>query len=154
MEVAVMDHPTRPAGAPEVTLVESAASALTDLRDLVTVLPPPGGPPAARAAKIADRLSEELAEISQMITALPRRPVSLAGYDWQLLAALRTSHASGEDVAETIAHGLARLAAELGSSFEVTRNRPGSWEADRVKALLRGTVGDDDQYLSHFGVTS
>ena len=114
------DHPITspgsPEGTPEVTLAESAAATLADLARLITDGLP--GDPAA-SARIADRLSEECAELAQMLRCLPGRPPALAGYDYQLLAALRTSHASGEDVAEAIAHALARLAAELGGSMQV-----------------------------------
>ena len=86
-----------------------------------------------------------------MLRALPGRPAALADYDYQLLAALRTSHASGEDVAEAIAHALARLAVELGGSLQVTANRPGSCGPSDIAELLRGTVGPGDEDLGMFG---
>jgi hypothetical protein len=121
---------------PEIILRESACTAATDLAELSDSLP--GDP--ARSARIADRLSEELAELGQMLRALPGRPCAMSGHDAQLLSALRTAHASGNDVAETIARGLARL----GATWQVLVNRPGSWEASHVAELLQGTVGDDD----------
>ena len=146
------DHPITIPGSPEVTpeitLAESAAATLADLASLVAGGLP--GDPAA-SARIAGKLAEELAELGQMLRALPGRPAALAGDDYQLLAALRTSHASGEDVAEAIAHALARLAAELGGSLQVTASRPGSWEASHVAELLRGTVGPGDEDLPMFG---
>jgi hypothetical protein len=134
---------------PEVTARETAHAVLADLAELDL----PGGSDSQRRgnAHVLDRLAEELAECSAMIRSLPARPTAMSGYDCQLLAALRTSHASGEDIAEAIAHGLARLAAELGSSLAVTANRPGSWEAAHVAGLLAGTVGLDDENLPLFG---
>ena len=145
------DHPITIPGSPEVTpevtLAESAAATLADLASLVT--DGLARRPAA-SARIADKLSEELAELAQMLRCLPGRPLALAGYDFQLLAALRTSHASGEDVSEAIAHALARLAVELGGSLQVLASRPGSWEASHIAELLRGTVGPGDEDLGMF----
>ena len=78
----------------------------------------------------------------------------MSGHDYQILAALRTAHAVGEDVGETIARALARLAAELGGTAAVIRNRPGSWEAVLVADLLCGTVGADDENLDMYGASS
>jgi hypothetical protein len=142
--VAYPDARTLPA---QVTLVASIQSVITDLADLLAVLPGD----VSRNAEITDRLSEEVAEASAMIRALPGRPASMTGHDCQMLAALRTAHASGEDVGETIARALARLAAELGGSFEVLKARPGSWEVALIAELLRGTVGPDDENLPMYG---
>jgi hypothetical protein len=49
-----------------------------------------------------------------------------------------------------LAHVLATAAAELGSSTALTAGRPGSWEADLVQQLVRGTVGSDDDYLADY----
>lgn len=51
------------------------------------------------------------------------------------------------DLPGVIAHILAQVAGNLGSSFAVTASRPGSWEASSIEQLLTGTVGDDDRYL-------
>ncbi len=128
-------------------MAESVRSVLTDLGELDLA---DTGTQRDGTAVILDRLSEELAEAAAMLRALPARPAALAGYDRQLLAALRTSHQSGEDIGKTIARALARLAAELGGSFEVLKNRPDSWEAERVADLLRGTAGPDDEHLALF----
>jgi hypothetical protein len=123
---------------PEVTLTESATATLRDFYDLAQALP--GEDPAA-SAQIADRLAEELSELGLMLRALPGRPAAMSGHDVQLLAALRTAHAAGEDVAETIARACARLAAELGGAEAVLSNREGSWEASHIRDLLDGTIG-------------
>ncbi len=128
-----------------VTLVASIQSLVMDLSDLATQ-PDPGEP----EARVADRLAEEASEVGAMIRNLPGRPASMTGHDCQMLAALRTAHGAGEDVAETVARALARLAAELGGSAEVIRNRPGSWEAAAVAELLRGTVGPDGEGLDMY----
>ncbi len=140
-----------PAVPPEVTAIETARSAAADLADLAAGLPGTAISDTARSARVADRLAEELAELGQMLRALPSRPAQMSGHDYALLMALRTAHAAGEDVAETIARALARLAAQLGGSRQVLVNRPGSWEASAVRELLRGTVGPDDEELPVYG---
>jgi hypothetical protein len=131
---------------PGATLRETVWSVSVDAAELARRLP---GDDAS--ARVLDKLSEELAEAAQAHRALPGRPAAMSGHDYQLLAALRTTHAAGEDVAETIARALARLAAELGGMWQVLANRPGSWEASHVAELLRGTVGPDDENLPVFG---
>jgi hypothetical protein len=51
------------------------------------------------------------------------------------------------DGAEFITHLLATVAANLGSSYALTKSRSGSWEAAGVSELLHSTVGSDDEYL-------
>jgi hypothetical protein len=60
-----------------------------------------------------------------------------------LLCAARTEH----DFAGWLAQVLARVAGQLGSSDAPVEGRPGSWEADLVDRLVKGTVGYDDKYL-------
>ena len=129
--------PPLPPDSPETTVRETASATAIDLAELAAILP---GDPDANA-RVADKLSEELAEVGQMLRSLPSRPVPMPGHDYQLLAALRTAHAAGEDIGETVARALARLAWELGSTASVVPNRPGSWEAAAVMELLGGTVG-------------
>lgn len=95
------------------------------------------------AAEAAGRLSAQLAEAAESLRALPGVLVQDEAYQWQLLAALRTAHAAGTDLAAVLGVALARLAAELGSMAAVTAARPGSWEAALVRQLLEGTAGDD-----------
>jgi hypothetical protein len=149
MQDATSHAATAPPSGPEATLTESARAAAADLTHLAARMP--GGIPGAR---IADRLSEELAEIGQMLRALPHRPAMTSGHDHQLLTALRTAHTAGEDVAETIARALARLAYELGGSPQVIAARPGSWEAAVIEQLLSGTVGPADENLGAYRTTS
>ena len=61
-----------------------------------------------------------------------------------VLDAARSEH----DFGGWLAHVLAAAAAELGSTDAVTAGRPGSWEADLVQRLVKGTVGWDDEYLA------
>ncbi len=148
----MQDHDSPSVHAPdvppaEITVIETARSAATDLADLAgTAIED-----TARSARVADRLSEELAELAAMLRSLPGRPAAWPGHDFQLLAALRTARAADEDIGEFAARALARLAAELGGSFEVIKARPGSWEAALIAELLRGTVGPDDENLPVFG---
>lgn len=66
-------------------------------------------------------------------------------------AAVRHWLASGYDVAEQIAHVLCAVAAtEPDGVASITRNRPGSWEADHLDGLIRGTAGEYGEYLDDF----
>jgi fructose-1-phosphate kinase PfkB-like protein len=61
-----------------------------------------------------------------------------------ILAAARAEH----DFGGWLAVVLASVAADLGSSDALTAGRPGSWEADLVQQLVKGTVGWGDEYLA------
>jgi hypothetical protein len=61
-----------------------------------------------------------------------------------VLEAARSEH----DFGGWLAHVLAAAAAELGSTDALTAGRPGSWEADLVQRLVKGTVGWNDEYLA------
>ena len=61
-----------------------------------------------------------------------------------VLEAARSEH----DFGGWLAHVLAAAAADLGSTDSLTTGRPGSWEADFVQQLVKGTVGWDDEYLT------
>jgi hypothetical protein len=131
---------------PQVTLTESARSAAADLADLAESTALIGRSDASPPALIlyADRLAEEVSEVGLMLRALPGRPAgNLDSHEVQLLAALRTAHGNGEDVAAFVAAGLVRLGAELGSAYAALGNREGSWEATAAAALISGTAGPD-----------
>ena len=53
-----------------------------------------------------------------------------------------------------LAQVLASVAADAGGSSALTASRPGSWEADLVDRLVRGTVGYDDAFLPAPGSVS
>jgi hypothetical protein len=139
----VNNHPPT-ATEPADDLAGSIAETLHDLSELAAVMPGSDEGQRRGNAVIADRLAEECAEAAAMIRSLPGRPAAMSGHDRQMLAALRRAHDEGEDVAETIARALARLAADLGSAAVVVGNRPGSWEAALITRLLAGTVGETD----------
>jgi Sigma-70, region 4 len=61
-------------------------------------------------------------------------------------AVLHAARTEG-DFAGWLAQVLARVAGQLGSSDALTAGRPGSWEADHVNQLVKGTVGYADEYL-------
>ena len=63
-----------------------------------------------------------------------------------IVDAVREEH----DFSGWLAQTLATAAAELGSTAALTAGRPGSWEADLVQQLVRGTVGWDDDYLADY----
>jgi hypothetical protein len=63
-----------------------------------------------------------------------------------ILAAVREQH----DFGGWLAGVLAGAAAELGSSDALIAGQPGSWEADLVRQLVKGTVGWDDDYLADY----
>lgn len=60
-----------------------------------------------------------------------------------VLQAARNEHS----FAEWLAQVLAQVAGQLGSSDALIAGRPGSWEADLVDRLVKGTVGYGDEYL-------
>lgn len=64
-------------------------------------------------------------------------------------AATATLEAAGSehDFGGWLAGILARTAAELGSTEALTAGRPGSWEADLVQRLVKGTAGYHDELL-------
>ena len=64
-----------------------------------------------------------------------------------ILDAVREEH----DFGGWLAQVLATAAAELGSTAALTSGRPGSWEANLVQQLVRGTVEWDDDYLTQYG---
>jgi hypothetical protein len=51
------------------------------------------------------------------------------------------------DFPGVIAHILAQVAGNLGSSYALIESRPGSWEASLIDDLVKGTVGHNDEYL-------
>lgn len=57
------------------------------------------------------------------------------------------AHRAGHDIGEWLAAALAQAAARLGSTEALLANRAGSWEASHVRALLAGTVGENDEHL-------
>ena len=61
-----------------------------------------------------------------------------------MIEAVREEH----DFSGWLAHILATAAAEVGSTVALTAGRPGSWEANLVQQLVRGTVGWDEDYLA------
>ena len=63
-----------------------------------------------------------------------------------IVDAVREEH----DFGGWLAQVLATAAAELGSTAALTSSRPGSWEADLIQQLVRGTVGWDDDYLPDY----
>ena len=60
-----------------------------------------------------------------------------------LSAAVQHEH----DFPGWLAGVLAAVAARHGSSYVLVEGRPGSWEADLVSNLVRGTAGWDDEHL-------
>jgi len=63
-----------------------------------------------------------------------------------ILAAANAEH----DFAGWLTGVLSSVAADLGSSHALTAGRPGSWEAELVQRLVKGTVGWDDDYLADY----
>jgi hypothetical protein len=66
------------------------------------------------------------------------------------IAVIAAAADSERDFGGWLAHVLAAAAAELGSSAALTAGRPGSWEADLVQQLVRGTVGHSDERLADY----
>ena len=63
-----------------------------------------------------------------------------------IVDAIREEH----DFSGWLGQILATAAAELGSSAALTAGRPGSWEANLVQQLVRGTVGWGDDCLADY----
>ena len=123
--------PATPPADPQATLRETVRSVSVDAAELARQLPGD-----AASARVLDKLSEELAEAAQAHRALPGRPTGMSGHDCQMLAALRTAQASGEDVGETIARALARLAAESGGTVaELLRTAQAAGDDENLPAL-------------------
>jgi hypothetical protein len=74
-------------------------------------------------------------------------PAMDESYTDQALKALTEAARTEHDFAGWLAGVLARAAAALGSSGALVAGRPGSWEADLLIRLVRGTAGWDDEYL-------
>lgn len=72
--------------------------------------------------------------------------MSAANTDRAVEALLRAARTE-QDFAGWLAHVLARVAGQLGSSDALIEGRPGSWEASHIDGLVKGTVGHDDEYL-------
>ncbi|MGO9078139.1 MAG: hypothetical protein ACLQDY_03745 [Streptosporangiaceae bacterium] len=71
----------------------------------------------------------------------------MSGYRDRAVAALIAAARDDGDFAGWLAGVLADVAGQLGGSGELTAGRPGSWEADLVDQLVKGTVGCHDEYL-------
>ena len=78
--------------------------------------------------------------------------VDAASHDYtqQARAAILTAVREQHDFGGWLAGVLSSAAAEMGSSDSLTAGRPGSWEADLVRQLVKGTVGWDDDYLADY----
>ena len=63
-----------------------------------------------------------------------------------ILAAVRDQH----DFGGWLAGVLASVSADLGSTDAVIAGRPGSWESDLIRQLVKGTVGWEDDYLADY----
>jgi hypothetical protein len=68
-------------------------------------------------------------------------------YSHRAAAAIVEAVRGEQDFGGWLGEVLASAAAELGSTAALTAGRPGSWEADLVQRLVRGTVGWEDEYL-------
>jgi hypothetical protein len=71
-------------------------------------------------------------------------------YTSQALTAVTEAARAEPDFSGWLAGVLAGAAAALGSSRALIAGRPGSWEADLVDHLVRGTVGWNDEYLPRY----
>jgi len=71
-------------------------------------------------------------------------------YTQEATAAILAAVSEQHDFGGWLAGVLSSAAAELGSSDALIAGRPGSWEADLVRQLVKGTVGWDDDYLADY----
>jgi hypothetical protein len=78
------------------------------------------------------------------------KDVTITGTDDHTQQACRAIPAAARtecDFAGWLASVLGK-AAEVGSSDTLTAGRPGSWEAELVQQLTKGTAGSGDEYLA------
>ena len=68
-------------------------------------------------------------------------------YTSRAVDAIREAVAEEHDFGDWLASTLCTVAAAIGSTDALTAGRPGSWEADLVQRLVKGTVGWQDEYL-------
>jgi hypothetical protein len=68
-------------------------------------------------------------------------------YTDRAISAITEAVAAEPDFPGWLAGVLAVAAERRGSSYALIAGRSGSWEADLVVRLVRGTVGWDDEYL-------
>ncbi len=73
-------------------------------------------------------------------------------YTERAVAAIVQAAQAEHDFGGWLAAALASAACELGCTAALTARRPGSWEAELVQRLVRGTVGCDDEYLNDFRI--
>lgn len=95
----------------------------------------------AAPEQAADLVSEALAAtVGQDGTELSRDVQDVRRY-------VETARREPEDFAEFVVQALVAAAANVGGVGAVLAGRPGSREADAVRQLLVGTVGEDEEYL-------
>jgi hypothetical protein len=81
-----------------------------------------------------------LAEAVRVLTEAARRTITWTDRDGY-------RHERRADFAEFVTLAVAGAAANLGGIEEALAGRPGSWEADSVRAMLHATVGYDEAHL-------
>jgi hypothetical protein len=82
------------------------------------------------------------------MTTVERGPGS--DYTAAATAAMKAALEREPDFSDWLARVLATVAAMQGSSYALISGRPGSWEADHVINLVRGTVGHNDDHLRDY----
>jgi hypothetical protein len=75
------------------------------------------------------------------------QPPSEPAYTRPAIDAITQAASAEYDFPGWLAGVLASAAARLGSSRALTARRPGSWEAELVDQLVKGTVGYHDEFL-------
>jgi len=93
----------------------------------------------------------ELVSLAPETPANKENPVQTqSSYTDRAAAATLEADRDEHDFAGWLAGMLARTACELGSTDALTTQRPGSWEADLVQRLVKGTVGWDGECLASY----
>ena len=82
------------------------------------------------------------------MTTIERGPRS--DYTAAATAAMTAALEQEPAFADWLARVLSTVTAMKGSSYALISGRPGSWEADHVINLVRGTVGHDDDHLRDY----
>src|SRR5690349_22982781 len=87
------------------------------------------------------------AQHQQLLIEAVHLLTSAARLTWTVDGENGQKHEQQADFAEFVSLALAGAAANVGSIEGLLAGRPGSWEADYVRGLLSGTVGEDERYL-------
>ena len=86
---------------------------------------------------------DPIADAIAALTAAARRERTIG-------AGTPNEHTEPVDFGEIACHVITAVAANVGGVEALLAGRPGSWEADYVRQIVRSTAGDDDTELMRY----